>query len=59
VEDFLSTIANDRVHLGYRLGNEEGEAFWLLRMLQTIRIGRDDTDGRYGLLEIVVPQAHV
>jgi quercetin dioxygenase-like cupin family protein len=24
-------------------------------MLQTVRIGRADTDGRYGLLEIVVP----
>jgi quercetin dioxygenase-like cupin family protein len=56
VEDFVSTIANDRAHFGYSLGREEGEAFWLLGMLQTIRIGRDDTDGRYGLLEIVVPE---
>ena len=55
VEDFVSTISKDRATLGYSLGNDEGEAFWLLGMLQTIRIGRDDTDGRYGLLEIVVP----
>jgi quercetin dioxygenase-like cupin family protein len=55
VEDFVSTISNDRANLGYRLRNEEGEAFWLLGMLQTIRISRDDTAGRYGMLEIVVP----
>lgn len=55
VNDFVSTIARDRAKLGYRLANDEGEAFWLLGMLQTIRIGRDDTDGRYGMLEIVVP----
>src|SRR5947209_4525227 len=55
VQDFVSTISQDRATLGYSLRNEEGEAFWLLGMLQTIRIGRDDTDGQYGLLEIVVP----
>jgi quercetin dioxygenase-like cupin family protein len=55
VEDFVSTISKDQANLGYGLRNEEGEAFWLLGMLQTIRISRDDTAGRYGMLEIVVP----
>jgi quercetin dioxygenase-like cupin family protein len=48
-------ISSDRAQAGYLLGNDEGEAFWLLGMLQTIRIGKDDTGGHYGLLEIVVP----
>jgi quercetin dioxygenase-like cupin family protein len=55
-ENFVSAISSDRAKLGYALGSAEGEAFWLLGMLQTIRIGRDDTGGRYGMLEIVVPQ---
>jgi len=38
-EDFVSAISSDRAKLGYALGNAEGEAFWLLGMLQTIRIG--------------------
>jgi quercetin dioxygenase-like cupin family protein len=53
--DFVSTISRGRASLGYSLRNDEGEAFWLLGMLQTIRIGRDDTGGEYGMLEIVVP----
>ena len=54
-QDFVAAISSERAKLGYGLGKEEGEAFWLLGMLQTIRIGRDDTGGQYGLLEIVVP----
>ncbi|MGE5274715.1 MAG: hypothetical protein ACM3QU_13280, partial [Verrucomicrobiota bacterium] len=51
----MATIAPDRAQLGYVLDGNEGEAFWLLGMLQTIKIGRDDTAGQYGLIEIVVP----
>ena len=51
----MATIAPDRAQLGYVLGDNEGEAFWLLGMLQTIKIGRDDTAGQYGLIEIVAP----
>jgi quercetin dioxygenase-like cupin family protein len=51
----VATIAQERAELGYLLHENEGEAFWLLGMLQTIRIGRDDTAGQYGLIEIVVP----
>jgi quercetin dioxygenase-like cupin family protein len=53
--EFVSTITGGRAAQGYRLANDEGEAFWLLGMLQTIRIGKDNTGGRYGMLEIVVP----
>jgi quercetin dioxygenase-like cupin family protein len=52
----MSTIAQDRSEAGYALDADEGEAFWLLGMLQTIKIGKDDTAGNYGLLEIVVPE---
>ena len=51
----MTTIAQERAAFGYMLNENEGEAFWLLGMLQTIRIGRDDTAGQYGLIEIVVP----
>jgi quercetin dioxygenase-like cupin family protein len=47
--------AAERAKLGYGLGKEEGEAFWLLGMLETIKISGDDTGGQYGLIEIVVP----
>jgi quercetin dioxygenase-like cupin family protein len=51
----VATTAQGRAELGYLLNEDEGEAFWLLGMLQTVRIGRDDTAGQYGLLEILVP----
>jgi quercetin dioxygenase-like cupin family protein len=50
----MAVVAPKRAKLGYGLGTEEGEAFWLLGMLETIKIGGDDTDGQFGLLEIVV-----
>ena len=52
----ITTISPERAKLGYALDENEGEAFWLLGMLQTIKIGKDDTDGQYGLAEIVVPE---
>jgi len=52
----MSTIAQDRAGAGYALDADEGEAFWLLGMLQTIKLGRGDTVGTYGLLEIHVPE---
>jgi quercetin dioxygenase-like cupin family protein len=52
----VATIPLDRAELGYSLDDEEGEAFWMLGMLQTVKIGKEDTGGRYGLLEIVVPE---
>ena len=49
----LRSVAADRVRACTRT---TGEAFWLLGMLQTIKIGCDDTGGAYGLAEIVVPE---
>jgi quercetin dioxygenase-like cupin family protein len=52
----MATVSADRAKLGYALDKEEGEAFWVLGMLETIKIGREDTGGEYGLVEIVVPE---
>src|SRR5437763_14832882 len=52
----MSTITAERAQAGYALAADEGEALWLLGMLQTIKIGRDDTAGAYGIAEIVVPE---
>jgi quercetin dioxygenase-like cupin family protein len=51
----MTMTAHDRAALGYGLGANEGEAFWLLGMLETIKISGADTGGEYGLVEIVVP----
>lgn len=51
----MSVISEERAQPGYALDENEGEAFWLLGMLQTIKISRDDTAGQYGLIEILAP----
>jgi len=51
----MSVISEERAELGYALSEDEGEAFWLFGMLETIKISRDDTAGQYGLIEILVP----
>jgi quercetin dioxygenase-like cupin family protein len=51
----MTTTSADRSTLGYALAHDEGEAFWLAGMLQTVKIGSADTGGRYGLIEILVP----
>jgi quercetin dioxygenase-like cupin family protein len=50
----MTAVADERAKLGYGLGSDEGEAFWLLGMLETIKISGADTGGAYGLLEIEV-----
>jgi quercetin dioxygenase-like cupin family protein len=50
----MTAVADERAKLGYGLGCDEGEAFWLLGMLETIKIGGADTAGAYGLVEIEV-----
>ena len=40
-----ATATTDRATLGYSLAHDEGEAFWLLGMLQTVKAGRADTGG--------------
>jgi quercetin dioxygenase-like cupin family protein len=51
----MSTALTDRATRGYGLAHDEGEAFWLLGMLQTVKIGKADANQSFGLLEIVVP----
>src|SRR5262245_1689245 len=51
----MATVTADNTTHGYARARDEGEAFWLLGMLQTVKMGRADTGGRLGLLEIVVP----
>ena len=34
----MTTITPERAQLGYLLDENEGEAFWLLGMLETIKI---------------------
>ena len=41
----MSIIPAARAKLGYSLSHEEGEVFWLLGMLQTIKVGRDPLNG--------------
>src|SRR6266516_363882 len=53
-EGFMSVTSIERAKLGYGLGTEEGEAFWLFGMLETIKIGAEDTGGEYGVIEAVV-----
>jgi quercetin dioxygenase-like cupin family protein len=50
-----TTTSRDREKLAYLLDDNEGEAFWLLGMLETIKISAKDTGGEFGLLEVVVP----
>lgn len=51
----MLTITEDRAARGHALAQDEGEAFWLLGMLETVKIGRADTAGQFGLIEIVTP----
>jgi mannose-6-phosphate isomerase-like protein (cupin superfamily) len=51
----MTTTAADRATFGYALAHDEGEAFWLAGMLQTVKIAAADTGGRYGLIEVLVP----
>ena len=51
----MTTISPERAQSGYLLDENEGEAFWLLGMLETIKISGKDTGGQYGLIEILVP----
>jgi quercetin dioxygenase-like cupin family protein len=50
----MTVVAAERARLGYKLGIEEGEAYWLLGMLEIVKISGADTDGAYGLVEVTV-----
>jgi quercetin dioxygenase-like cupin family protein len=50
----MTTMATQSTSKGYLLGKDEGEAHWLLGMLEIIKISGADTNGEYGLLEVTV-----
>ncbi|MFL5978307.1 MAG: cupin domain-containing protein [Gaiellaceae bacterium] len=50
----MSVDTAERVQQGYLLGNGEGEAFYLLGMLEVVKIPGAATNGEFGLLEITV-----
>ena len=50
----MSIISAERVKHGYLLGKDEGEAYYLLGMLEIVKISGADTNGEYGLVEITV-----
>src|SRR5438552_2194385 len=50
----MTAISVERKPDGYVLGKDEGEAHWLLGMLEVVKIGGADTGGEYGLLEVTV-----
>src|SRR5215212_9397148 len=50
----MAVVAAERANDGYMLGKGEGEAHWLLGMLEIIKISGAETGGAYGLLEVTV-----
>src|SRR5881398_3016682 len=50
----MTIVAQDRTQEGYLLGKEEGEAHWLLGMLEIVKISGAATNGDYGLVEVTV-----
>ena len=50
----MTTAATERASEGYLLGKDEGEAHWLLGMLEVVKIGAAETGGAFGLLEVTV-----
>src|SRR3954451_24456188 len=50
----MTTAPARHVQDGYMLGKDEGEAHWLLGMLEVVKISGDDTNGEYGLIEVTV-----
>ena len=50
----MTTVAAERAKDGYLLAEGEGEAYWLLGMLEIVKVSGDDTNGEFGLLEVTV-----
>jgi quercetin dioxygenase-like cupin family protein len=48
----MTVASAERAKHGYLLGQDEGDAFYLLGMLEVIKISGQDTNGAYGLMEI-------
>src|SRR5690349_4982078 len=50
----MSVVSPVRGGHGYALGPGDGDAYWLLGMLEVVKISGADTGGEYGLVEITV-----
>src|SRR4051794_24102251 len=50
----MSVVSEDRAKQGYMLGSGEGEAHWLLGMLEVVKISGAETNGEYGMIEVTV-----
>ena len=50
----MTVVAPGRAKEGFLLDKDSGEAFWLLGMLEVVKISGEDTNGEFGLLEITV-----
>src|SRR3954467_5699979 len=50
----MTVVSPDRAKHGYLLGKDEGDAYWLLGMLEIVKISGADTEGQYGLIEVTV-----
>src|SRR3954462_15814129 len=50
----MTVVSPERAKHGDLLGEDEGGAFWLLGMLEIIKISGEDTNGEYGLIEVRV-----
>jgi quercetin dioxygenase-like cupin family protein len=50
----MTVVSAERGRHGYLLDKGEGEAYWLLGMLEIVKISGTDTGGEYGLVEITV-----
>jgi quercetin dioxygenase-like cupin family protein len=50
----MTVVSAARAKQGYVLADDEGEAHWLLGMLEIVKISGQDTGGEYGLLEATV-----
>src|SRR3954464_12533725 len=50
----MTATAAERMKDGFLLGKDEGEAHWLLGMLEIVKISGADTGGQFGLLEITL-----
>ena len=50
----MTVVSDARATQGFRLGPNEGEAYWLLGMLEIVKISGADTNREYGLIEVTV-----
>src|SRR4051795_7381981 len=50
----MTVVSAEGAQQGYLLGSGEGDAHWLLGMLEIVKISGADTGGEFGLIEVTV-----